>query len=677
MFSFIKFTKDNLTEYLRVSDNTGLLILAVVVGLATGIGISAFQFLIELFHDLFSDVLENDVLSPVFGSASIIISLAIGGWIVGTLMNRFVGEERHHGVAGVIESVALAGGHLAYRLMPFKALASAISLGAGASVGPEDPSVQIGANLGSWLGQFLHLKEEGLRLLVAAGVASAIATAFEAPIAGVFFALEVILNGSLRTSYVGVVVLAAVVSSAFTQAIELPSEIVHLTYTLGNPIEIILFVPLGILLAPIASGFIRLVYWQHHLWQRHIHLSKPAKTAFTGAIVGIAGIAYPEILGTGRETMNSVLSGETELVIGTLLALGLVKMLLTSVSMAGGFVGGIFAPALFVGTMFGSVYGNVMETVLGGSLTDPSVYAVAGMAGMMAGIVRSPITAIILVFELTNDYRLILPIMLTTVVCVVFSERFQKYGVYRESLERAGVHLSEGRDIDLMQGVQVKEAMLKPAPSISEKATLTHLRDQLRIHKTLSLCVVDDDGLLCGIATLSDLQRAYDRQTAEGEVDAEQLYVKDICTHDVITTSPNDAVWTAIQMMSAYDIGRLPVVETGTRKLVGLIGRHGVVRAYNLAISRKLQDQHTAERIRLHTLTGAHVYEVHIGRNAPIVGKIVSEVAWPHESVVASIQRKGKLILPHGSTKLYSDDLLTIVADPSVAEEIEKLTGTK
>lgn len=674
MFFFRKLTKDSLIEYLRISDNTGLLILAIVVGLATGIGISAFQFMIELFHDLFNTVLENEILNPVLGEASIILTLAIAGWIVGILMNRFVGAQRHHGVAGVIESVALAGGHLAYRLMPFKALASAISLGAGASVGPEDPSVQIGANLGSWIGQLLHLKEDGLRLLVAAGAASAIAAAFEAPIAGVFFALEVILNGSLRTSYVGVVVLAAVVSSAFTQAIELPSEIVHLTYTLGNPAEIILFVPLGLLLAPVASGFIRLVYWQHHLWQHHVHLSKPAKTAFAGAIVGIAGIAFPEILGTGRETMNAVLDGEAEMLIGMLLALGLVKMLLTSVSMAGGFVGGIFAPALFVGTMFGSAYGNVMETVLGGSLTDPSVYAVAGMAGMMAGIVRSPITAIILVFELTNDYRLILPIMLTTVVCVFFSERFQKYGVYRESLERAGVHLSEGRDIDVMQGVQVKEAMLQPAPSISEKANLSQLRDFLRKHKTLSLCVIDDEGMLCGIVTLSDLQRAYDRQTAN---ETENLCVNDICTHDVVTTSPNDEVWTAIQTMSAYDVGRLPVVDPGTRKLVGLIGRHGVVRAYNLAISRKLQDQHTEERIRLHTLTGAHVYEVRIGRNAPIAGKIVSEVPWPHESVVASIQRKNKLILPHGSTKLYSDDLLTIVGDPSVANEIERLTGSK
>lgn len=668
-------TRESFARRVRMSDNAFLLTLAVVVGLVCGACIWIFHLGIELFHELFAVYLTEDVLHPVFGSVSVVISLALAGWFVGKIMDRFVGPERHHGVAGVIEAVNLAGGRLRYRVMPFKATASALSLGAGASVGPEDPSVQIGSNLGSWIGQRLHLSEERVRLLVAAGAAGAIAAAFRAPIAGVFFALEVILNGSMGTSAVGVVVLTAVVTSAFIQGVEAPVDLIRPEYTLGGPLEITLFVPLGLLLAPVAAGFVRLVYWQHDVWHAHIHLARPYRTALAGALVGMVAIFLPEIMGPGRETMNEVLTGEGGFLIGTLFLLAGFKVLMTSVSMAGGFVGGIFAPSLFVGTMLGSIYGRLISDALPGSLNDPQVYAVAGMAGMMAGVVRSPITAIMMVFELTNDYRLILPIMLTTVMCVFLAELLQTQGIYMMSLIRKGIHLQPGREIDVMQGVAVGEAMISPAPVISEKASLLDLRDALRTHKTLSVCVVDDEGLLSGIVTLSDLQRAYDAWAQAGENDAHSQVVGDICARDVVTACSDDVLWTAIRTMSQRDVGRLPVVKRGTREVVGLIGRHGVVRAYNIAIARKMEDQHTAERVRLNALTGAHVFEVYIAPNAPVAGKHIREVHWPAESVVASVQRKGKLILPHGGTELKAGDLLTVVADPAAAPELEKLAG--
>ncbi len=652
------------------SENTRLLILAVCLGLATGIAIWVFRTAINFFHEIFIEGVQHELSRTLLGSMASVFSLALAGLMVGWLMHRFVGEERHHGVAGIMESVALIGGRLPYQRIPFKALASSISLGAGASVGPEDPSVQIGANLGSMLGQKTHLSEEQVKLLVAAGAASAIAAAFKAPIAGVFFALEVILYGSFSSAAVGVVVLSAVISSAFTQAIEPHPEMGPFAHTLSSPLEIPLFVPLGILLGPIASLFIRWVYFQHDWWHRHVHLSRPLRTALAGVLVGIVAIFLPEIMGTGRETMNDVLSGEADFALTLLLILGAAKLLMTGISMAGGFVGGIFAPSLFVGTMLGGAYGLVIDRIIGGggtNVTPPEVYAVAGMAGMMAGVVRSPITAIMLVFELTNDYRLILPIMLTTVVCVLIAEQIEPSGMYILGLRRKGIHLQEGRDIDLMQGVKVADAMLKPAPTISEKASLVELRDTLRKLRTFSMCVVDDEGLLSGIVTLSDLQRAYD---THGE---KSLTVGEICTHNPITVTPDDVLWTAIRCMSLNDVGRLPVVEPGTRKLLGFIGRHGVMRAYNIAIARKLEDQHTAERLRLNTLTGAHTYEYYLSANASATGKLIQEIQWPTESVVASVQRGGRLIVPHGSTKLLTGDKLTLVADPSVENELAYL----
>ena len=515
------------------------------------------------------------------------------------------------------------------------------------------------------------MSEEHVRILVAAGAAGAIAAAFKAPIAGVFFALEVILNGVFESQSFGVVVLTAVVSAAFTQAVNPAVEMGPFNYTFGSTLEIPLFIPLGIGLAGISVLFVRVVYWQHDLWHHHIHLSRPVKTALAGALVGFVGIFLPQIMGTGRETMSEVLSGEVAFVPVMLLALAGFKMLMTTISMAGGFVGGIFAPALFVGTMLGSFYGRFINVIFpGSSMGDPQMYAIAGMAAMMAGVVRSPITAIMLVFELTNDYRLILPIMLATVICVYIAERLEPSGIYSLGLLRQSIRLPQGREIDLMQGVLVGEAMLTPAPKIPENASLLELRDTLRRYRSNSLCVVDGGGLLSGIVTLSDLQRGY---IQNGD---KHLTVGDICARDVVTITPEDVLWTAIRVMSAKDVGRVPVVRRGTREVVGLIGRHGILRAYNIAVAHKLEDQHMAERIRLNTLTGAHILEVYIEQNAPVTSKCISEVDWPIESTVAAIRRNGRLIVPHGSTELQIGDLLTIVADPSVTGELTVLMSS-
>lgn len=655
-----------LASDLRTSENAVLLALSALLGFATGLGIWVFQEAIALIHDLFSGLQET--FSPAIGVLTVVISLAAAGALVGWIMERFIGEERHHGVAGIMEAVALAGGRLRYRRMPYKALASALSLGAGASVGPEDPSVQIGANMGSWFAHALHVTEDQARLLVAAGAASAISAAFGAPIAGVFFALEVILNGAFETRSFGVIVLASVIASAFTQALRPAAEMGPFNYALGTPLEIPLFIPLGLVLALVSVLFVRAIYWQHDLWHRFAHLPRAARTALAGGLVGGVGIFLPQIMGTGRETMNAVLNGDLELSLLMLLALSGFKLLMTAISMAGGFVGGIFAPSLFVGTMVGSFYGHVIVSIFRDPrLGDPQAYAIVGMAASMAGVVRSPITAIMMVFELTNDYRLILPIMLATVICVYVAEQFERHGIYTQSLLRKGVHLPQGRETDLMQGVTVEEAMLKPAPTISASASLTELRDTLRHYHSNSLCVVDEEGLLCGVVTLSDLQRAY----AAGPNAA--LTVDEICSRNVVTVHAQQQVWEAIRLMSLHDIGRVPVVRRGTREVIGLIGRHGVVRAYNVAIARKLEDQHLAEQIRLNTLTGGHVAEYVVEDDSPLVEHKIRDIQWPSESAIVAIRRHTRLLVPHGDTIFRVSDVVTVIYEGDAEDSFRVL----
>ncbi|GAB4512945.1 MAG: chloride channel protein [Anaerolineae bacterium] len=660
-------------RYFRSYKEALLIFLAVTVGAATAMALWGFRVGIEFFHELFQEELAHHTFA-FLGDFGIVLALALAGLIVGAIMQRFVGHERYHGVAAIMESVALAGGRLKYRVIPFKSLASALSLGAGASVGPEDPSVQIGSNIGSFLGQRLQISEEQIRLLVSAGAASAISAAFNAPIAGVFFALEVVLHGELAAGSVSVIILAAVMSAGITQGLGIGEAAMGpFDFTLGSAVEVPFFAPLGLLLAPFAVGFIRTSYWQGVLWHKVIQLPTPLKTALGGLIVGLVGVYVPEILGGGREVMNQVFNGEVNYAFGFLLVLGVLKIILTTLSISAGFVGGIFAPSLFIGTMLGAAYGAVITDIIGTGAGDPRNYAVAGMAGMMAGVVRAPITAIMLVFELTNDYRFILPIMLVAVVCIFVTAWFEKYGMYEKSLVRAGVHLPQGRDIDLMQGVTVAEAMYAPAPTIHENATLIELRDTLRHHHRHALCVVDDDGTLNGIVTLSDLQRAY-TEDPEG---TPHKHVGDVCTRDVLTVSPDDVLWSAIRQMGARDVGRLPVVEPRSNTLVGMLNRHDIVDAYNTAIQRKFMDQKHAEQVRLNTLTGAHVYEMHVHSYSIVANKCIRDVQWPPETIVASVIRKGKMIVPHGYTELKTHDTLMIVADPHAERALESLFGYK
>jgi len=664
---FIKdYQMSGIAARFRTSENTVLLGIATLLGLTVGFCIWLFRQGIDLFHEA-SNQLQSS-LAPTPNSIALVCALTLAGAIVGLIMERFIGEERHHGVAGIMESVALGGGRLRYRRMPFKALASALSLGAGASVGPEDPSVQIGANLGSWFGEALRVKEDYVRVLVAAGAASAISAAFGAPIAGVFFAIEVILNGAFEIRSFGFIVLASVMSAALTQAIQPMPEMGPFNYTLGSPLVIPLFIPLGLILALVSVLFVRTVYWQHDLWHHYVHLPRPLRTALAGAAVGVAGVFLPQIMGTGRDTMSAVLSGKVEFGLTILFGLAFFKILMTAVSMAGGFVGGIFAPALFVGTMVGSLYGKVIQGLFGSSqLGDPQAYAIVGMAATMAGVVRSPITAIMLVFELTNDYRLILPIMLATVICVSLAEHFEPHGIYMNSLLRKGVRLPQGREIDLMQGVTVAEAMLKPAPTILESASLTDLRDTLQDHRSQSVCVLDSEGRLCGIVTLSDLQRAF------RENGASTRSVSEICVREVVTVYPDQLVWEAIQLMGTRDVGRIPVIERESHAVVGLIGRHGILRAYRIAIARKVEDQHIAEQIRLNSLTGGHFVEKVVTANTPVVGHKIRSVSWPKESSVAAIRRRGRLIVPHGDTEFQVGDTVILLGNGAVEQDLTAL----
>ena len=652
-------------QRLRLSEPVILGITAVITGLCTGIGIWLFKSLIELVEWISFDWLSGLLVS--FGPGHVVVIPVLGGLLVGLVTYFFVKHERHHGVAGIMEAVALAGGRLRYWRMPAKAVAAAVSIGSGASVGPEDPSVQIGANIGSLLGQRLHMSDERTRTLAAAGVAGGIPAAFNAPIAGVFFALEIIL-GEISGNAFSMVVIASVVSSVFTQAVSGSAPAFQVpAYIFKSAWELPLYLGLGLLAGPLAAVYIRLVYALQDIF-RKLKLPRWLKPAIAGLIVGFVGIWLPQVFGVGYDTIEAILNGAS----GTfwlLLTLLVTKLLLTPTSLAGGFMGGVFAPALFLGATLGGAYGTLVEGLFPNLNIQPPAFAMVGMAAVLAGAVHAPLTAILLLFEMTHDYRIILPLMFAVAISLLVSQRIQRDSVYAHGLALRGIRLDRGRDIDILETMTVQEVMQTDNTAIPENASLAEAAEIMsRMHRQ-GLPVCDLRGDLCGILTIQDLERGQSREPKPANIGA-------ICTRNPQVAYPDETIGAALRRMSQWDVGRLPVVaHENPKQLAGLLRRSDVVHAYNIALSRRSALRHRAHQVHLDAITPemVDVIEVSVQPGSRCDGRQVKDIAWPRESMIATLRRGRQVSIPRGTTVIRAGDLLVVVAEAAVQEEIKLL----
>jgi CIC family chloride channel protein len=665
---FIKKILRKIVTRYQVSETSVLAVAAIIVGFFSGLGVWLFKYIIELSHTFFFEDVGG--LLKTCGNWTIILIPVTGGIIVGLLMHYFVGEEKHHGVTGIIESVALGGGRLRYWRIPVKSISSALSIGSGASVGPEDPSVQIGANLGSMFGQVMRMSEERVRTLVSAGAAAGIAAAFNAPIAGVFFTMEII-RGEIAATALGVVVLSSVTSAVITQVLSGPQPaFIVPAYNFNSPWELGLYFVLGLLAGPISALYIQLVYFAQDLFHS-LHIPRPVRTATAGLLVGVVGFFLPQIFGVGYETIGNVLQ-TTPFPFLTLILLLTAKMVMTSTSIGGEFPGGVFAPSLFIGAMLGSAVGLAGNMLFPGLHIVPAAFAMVGMAAVLAGTVHAPLTAILLLFEMTHDYHIILPLMFSVIISLLISNRLHRDSIYTLGLARKGLRIESGRDVEVLEGITVGEVMDKNFVLLKEDETLHEAAEKMLRLRSHGLMVVDAGGNLSGILTLQDIQKV------EETGNLENVKVGEVCSRQVITAFPNETLATALRRMSMRDIGRLPVVsQEDARKILGVLRRSDTIRAYDMAVTKRTALRHRAQQARLGVVTGARVEEITVQQDAPCVGKRLSEVNWPRDSVIASIRRRSKLMIPHGDTILQSNDVLTIVYEGNADESIRNLCRTQ
>jgi CIC family chloride channel protein len=634
-----------------------IILTALVVGVGAGLGAVIFRRLIDGIQTL-SFVKIAGILEPISPFQYILIP-AVGGLIVGLLIFYFAREAKGHGVPEVMEAVALRGGRIRPRVAVVKALASSVCIATGGSVGREGPIAQIGSAIGSTVGQLLHLSDDRVRNLVACGTAGGIAATFNAPIAGALFALEVIL-GQFHATYFGAVVISAVTADVVAQFFEGNNRaFIVPEYSLVSPWELVLYALLGVFAAIGSVIFIRSLYASEDLWDS-FKLPEYIKPALGMALLGVLGIVtykasgYPRIFGIGYGSITESLSNN--IAFQVTLILFFLKMLATILTLGSGGSGGVFAPSLFMGAMLGVTFGQIVNLIFPSITAPAGAYALVGMAAFFSGAAHAPVTAILIMFEMTGDYKIILPLMLATVVSTLFSRLLNKESIYTLKLSRRGVHLDQGRDIDVMQGVKVGEIMTTDVHVVSPEMPLSTLAEVFLETHHHGFPVVGSDGDLVGVVTIQDFDKSLEEDRIEGHT------VGDIATcDDLLVAYPDEPVWEALRRLSVRDVGRLPVLERNdSRRLVGVVRRNDIIRAYKVAIINRSHHQHKAETLKLEKLDDSTFLHLVIPQDATVVGMRVKEIDLPEDCLIVSVLRGKKQQAVHGNTIIHAGDKITV-----------------
>ena len=678
----------DISDRIRLSETTILVATAIVIGAGTGLGAVFFIRLIGLVQEVFFG--GGETLFGGMGRWLLILIPVVGGLIGGPIIAFFANEAKGHGVPEVMQAIALRGGRIRPRVVVAKIAASALCIGTGGSAGREGPIVQVGAALGSTLGQWLKLSSGRIRNLVACGAAAGIAATFNAPIAGVIFAMEVIL-GELHLGDLGNVVISALTASTIARvflgdnpAFAIPRHVMQ------TPWEVFLYALLGVLAAFVAVTFIRMLYWFEDLFDNW-KFSNALKPAVGGLLLGLLGFAYPialawggmpaseahsvlpitanipHIYGAGFSVIEDALLGKASFVL--LFLLIFLKPLATSFTLGSGNSGGVFAPSLFAGAALGGAFGLLVERIFPGATAGPGAFATVGMAAVFAGAARAPFTAILIVFEMTNDYHLMVPLMAAVIFSMLVAERLHKESIYTLKLARRGINLRRGRDVDVMENITVAEAMRpapEPVPHNLPLRMVPALLDSARMH---GLPVADKDGKLCGVITIQDVDNAVSDD--EQNLDKPATH---FCSQHLVVAYPDETVHHALERMSHRDIGRLPVVDHNKpTKLIGWISRADIVRAYERALTRRVAVQQQVQQIRLGAVAGVQIVEETVIAGSPAEAKALHEIPWPEDSLIASIQRGNQVLIPHGKNLIKAGDCLTIICKHGEETVLAKL----
>ncbi len=568
------------------SSTTGLLLLAVLVGLGAGAGAVVFRWLIETFTLVLSGHEDYSLAAPAanplvpgLGRWFVIAAPVVAGLLYGPMVHFFAREARGHGVPEVMYAVARTGGRIKPQVAGVKALASALCIGGGGSVGREGPIVQIGSALGSTLGRIMRVSEPRMRLLVACGAAGGIAATFNAPLAGVFFAMELILVNFEVHSF-GMIVITSVTASVVGRAAMGDTTFLKLpAFTVDHLWEYGLFAILGLLGGVTGVVFTRVLYAIEDLCDGLWRGPEWLRPAVGGVLLGLLLLVLPQMYGVGYPVLSAGVAGKYTILFLLVLLVG--KMAACSLTIGIGGSGGVFAPSLFIGAMLGSAFGESLHILAPGLGGPVGAYGLIGMGAVFAGAARAPITAVIIMFELTGEYTIILPLMAAIVLATAISQRLApRDTIYTLKLRRRGVDLTSAAQTSPRADAILISAVMLPVPTaLHDTDSLLKAARSLAHAPQGVILVVDAQGAYCGTVSAHAVAEAL----ADGEHDAAHVVEVTDLPPRLRSVDPLDL---ALKVLDDSG-GAVPVLDPGGRQIVGWMTHQAALGALRSSRTRQ------------------------------------------------------------------------------------------
>lgn len=659
----------------RLTETQIMVFMAFLVGIGSGFGAVAFRKLITLFTWVFFSELGPHLQGAIGGGRLYLLLLpAIGALIYSPLIRFFAPEARGHGVPEVMLAVALQGGRMRPVIVVVKAVASALTIGSGGSVGREGPIVQIGAALGSSIGQYLKMPEARIKNLVAAGAAGGISATFNAPFAGVFFSLEVIM-GEFNVRNFATLGVSAVTADVIGRAFfGINASVAAPPYRPESPLELPLYIVLGVLAGLLGVFFTRILYATEDLFDDlRVPLSFLVKPLIGAVLLGALAIIIPRghndvpsaIMSVGYPTMTSVLYGR--LGFHLMLIFLIAKLIAVSLTIGSGGSGGVFSPSLYLGAMLGGVFGTGLHTLFPQVLPANTLgFALVGMASVFSAAAQAPITSITILFEMTNDYQVVLPLMLGVATATLVGRSLSAETIYTLKLFRRGINLhSPARGI--LSNVRVRDVMDTTVMAVSPILPVRRLMDMMMQHHLLGFPVVDQAGNLLGMVSVTEIEE----DMLEGQ---EGKTIADLVER-VATVFPDETLEEALQRLTPSDQRRIPVVSReNPRRLVGMLYAWDVLNAYRSAAREgsrpSSQDQ---EKEVPAGAMDQHTSRMTVLPDSPAANHAIRELELPADTLIIAVRRDGSFIVPRGATILEPGDEVTVVVPEVEVPIVEAL----
>jgi chloride channel protein, CIC family len=566
-----KLSKISLPDYLTFS------IYAIIIGAVAGLASVLFHDSIEFFNKVFFEQTAEGLF--FLGAAAIVVIPAIGMLIQAMMIKLAPKVAAKKGVPEVIKSVALRGGYISFKTTLFHFLAPVICIGSGGTVGPEGPAAQLGGGVSSKVCQLIGLSDSRRRVFTAAGAGAAIAAIFNTPLGGVFFAIELILLNDFNAPTLSAVILASVTASTISREL-LGNESIFIFSSpeTGSYHYLYMYAILGLI-----AGMVSLVYLRYNsLTSRFIRKKILAKgipqwtiMVLVGLMVGVSGFFFKDIFGIGYSGINHILAGATIWKVAAILFI--LKFLLVPLVINSGGFGGMFAPSLFMGACLGFLFVTAANTLFGMQL-DATTYILVGMGATLGGINTIPITAILIIFEMTQEYSFILPLMLAVIVATTFSRLVLKSSVQVQHLEEQGYQISEGKEINILKSILLKDIKLQPINSVPENTRLPEVVEQMIQNAGNSLYTVNENNWVTGIITEVELRPIM----TEYENVKDVLVASDISNPHVVFVNEDDDLDHVLRIFSKLNADSIPVISDKKEDhIVGAITRQELLSIYN------------------------------------------------------------------------------------------------